>query len=206
MKNPSLHWHCDSFGVCNLVGPADEHLWINKRPVYCDRGHWELGAMGMHMNPQPAHYFQRLATAQREAELWLARSLGRPVPEGEVACPMGWKATGPAAWQRSATGPTGLVMCQVARSGTAADPLWTWTVPEGLSSHPDYLDASDAFPRHFLRASHAVSEVEAFLKWRLEKVHTEIPEMLSLPDEPVTGPVKDHIQGGTSRRPRSRLS
>jgi hypothetical protein len=199
-----LIWHCDEHGVANLVGPNNETLWINKRQAYCDRGHWELGAVGFYSTPQPSRYFHRVATAQREAELWLARSLGRPAAEGDVSCPVGWDEIEPTIWQRVVEGPQGPVVCQLERSGDETNPVWGWTIPEGLNKPPDQLDGSDAFPRHFLRAEHAVAEVEDFLMWRLDKVPAETPGFQERPDEPVTGAVRDLIQAGQAPKPRAR--
>lgn len=204
MMASELKWHCDEYGVNNLVGPQGELLWINKRPVYCDRGHWELGSVGFRSDPQPALYFHREVTAQREAELWLARSLGRPIPEGDVSCPMGWNEIESTLWQRVVEGPHGPVVCQLVRSGDETNPVWEWTIPEGLDKHPDQLDGSDAFPRHFLRAEHAVAEVEDFLMWRLDKVPAEIPGPLERPDEPVSGVARAHIQNCVVHEPKER--
>jgi hypothetical protein len=201
-----LIWHCDDYGAANLLGPNKEHLWIHKRPVYCDRGHWELASTGLIDTVQPALYFHRLETAQREAELWLARSLGRPVPEGDVHCPTTWKDLGGHRWETEADGPGDQkVVCRLERSGTEANPVWTWTIPQGLSAHPGELDASDAFPRHFLRAAHAVDEVACFLAWRLRKIPTETPKALHRPDERVAPKVREHLEAEAipaARRPK----
>jgi hypothetical protein len=39
-------WHLDQYGALNLytrtLSGALVHVWLTARPVYCDRGHWQL--------------------------------------------------------------------------------------------------------------------------------------------------------------------
>lgn len=191
--NKNLVWQSDDDGAYTLRGPKEEFLWILPRQPYCDRGHWELGMLGVYLHVSASLYFHHFEVAQREAELWLAKSVGRPLAERVAHCPDTWEEEDTRTWRRAAEHDGKVVECVLSRTGPLTDPLWTWTIPVGLKSHPDILDASDAFPRHFLRAEHAVREVEAFLRWRLEKIPTVVPGRIQLPDEPVPEVVRDHI-------------
>jgi hypothetical protein len=192
MKTP-LVWQSDEDKAYNLNGPTGGLFWILPRQPYCDRGHWELGALGVSLPVSPSLYFHHFEVAQREAELWLAKSMGRPLSERPARCPDTWDVMATDVWVRRATQGDHPVECHLTRTGPANDRLWTWTIPVGLDAHPDRLDASDAFPRHFLRAEHAVREMEAFLRWRLEKIPTVVPGKIHRPDEPVSEVLREQL-------------
>lgn len=78
MKAELNLWHIDDSGCLSmhLVTPKGErvHAWINRRPHYCDRGHWEFNLMGLHdidgADRFPRYYVD-LETAVKEAEAFL---------------------------------------------------------------------------------------------------------------------------------------
>lgn len=78
-------WEEDEFGCLNLLASnerADLHIWIQKRPGYCDRGHFSAGcSVLLKMGPEGtppienidgadgfARYYMHLSTAKRELE------------------------------------------------------------------------------------------------------------------------------------------
>ncbi len=76
---PELNtWHVDGSGclAIHLLTPTGErvHAWIARRPVYCDRGHWQFMVEGLHdidgADSFP-RYFVDLNAAVEEAERFL---------------------------------------------------------------------------------------------------------------------------------------
>ena len=71
-------WHKDNFGALNLHVPdadgRDVWAYIQQRPTYCDRGHYQLnieGPLGLDGHDMFPRYYMSLATAMTEAELFL---------------------------------------------------------------------------------------------------------------------------------------
>lgn len=182
-----LIWRSDADGAaCLLQGPKGAQLWISPRQVYCDRGHWQLGVRGLTLSEQPSLYFHRFATAQREAELWLARGLGRPVVQAEPQWPTHtWRAAGDAVWTRRTFAGPRQVEFELTKTGKDESAVWTVAVTQGLDTIEDSLDAADGFPRCFLNGENAIHEVEDFIRWRLHKEPAEVPGRIHRPDEPV---------------------
>lgn len=154
------------------------HFWISPRQHYCDRGHWEWGYTGL-MDPvlqqyMPSYYFMSIDTALAEVEEFMHRaSAGHPAPTATRALPAfdqkGWmakKSDGSYHTMRaSAQGP---VMVNIAPHATPYGQVWVADV-EGIET----LDHSDAFPRVYMFKESALSEMERFLKWRLDNVPFE---------------------------------
>lgn len=195
-----LTWQADAFGTYNLHTPEGAHFWIESRPYYCDRGHWSLNSNGVNFekftnsldNIEPAHYFQQLDTAIREAELWVAKLAGQSISwECEESLPPGLKypwTLEKFKYSTEVQSEEGRVLAIIEMLGTEEDPLWKFQV-EGIPS----LDAADFFPRYFLRLEHAVIEAEEFLRWRLEKSPTESHEAIERPDQPIAPYIQDAL-------------
>jgi hypothetical protein len=69
----NFDWIIDEYGCHNLhVGRV--HVWIEKRPPYCDRGHFLGHVMGVptldHQDGFP-RYYMNLDRAKAELEEWL---------------------------------------------------------------------------------------------------------------------------------------
>lgn len=66
-------WIEDDTGTLNLH-KGGAHVWIVKRPPYCDRGHYHADVGGIasidHQDSFP-RYFMRLEIAKQEMEEWL---------------------------------------------------------------------------------------------------------------------------------------
>jgi hypothetical protein len=186
-------WHSDAFGTYVLEPPQGGRVWIEAQPYHSDRGHWSLGLQSLRSpdGVEPSLYFMEMDTAIREAELWLARTAGRPVGlQDEESLPPGlrqeWtiaKLAGHVAW----TSKHGETTTVVFMEGTEDDPLWKVEI-----DHLD-LDDGDVFPRHFLRLEHAVLEAEAFLRWRINKVPAEASGPIDLPPREVDPVIARHL-------------
>jgi hypothetical protein len=66
-------WHLDT-----TVSKGDKtiQVWIEKRPVYCDRGHYSVNATGnleasIDWQDGFPRYFMDLSVAKQETEAWL---------------------------------------------------------------------------------------------------------------------------------------
>lgn len=72
------NWTLDEFGCWNLyddIANTHAHVWIQKRPAYCDRGHWIANVDGIStIDGADAfpRYFMNLERAKLEMEEWLA--------------------------------------------------------------------------------------------------------------------------------------
>lgn len=66
-------WTLDRWGCWNLrCGSA--WIWMTRRPVYCDRGHWQANVNGVpSLDGQDGfpRYFMDLERAKLEMEDWL---------------------------------------------------------------------------------------------------------------------------------------
>lgn len=73
-----IRWELDEFNCLNLrfktlAGPV--HAWIQERPSYCDRGHFQLnidGPFDFDGSDCFPRYYMDLTTALQEAERFLA--------------------------------------------------------------------------------------------------------------------------------------
>lgn len=66
-------WELDEYECWNLH-KGDAHVWIQSRPVYCDRGHYIANVMGIPtIDGADAfpRYFMNLDRAKVEMEEWL---------------------------------------------------------------------------------------------------------------------------------------
>jgi hypothetical protein len=66
-------WELDEYGCWNLR-VDDVHVWIQKRPVYCDRGHYSGNVMGINSIDDAdsfPRYFMDLDRAKLEMKEWL---------------------------------------------------------------------------------------------------------------------------------------
>ena len=165
-------------------------MFVQKRPVYCDRGHFSLDIQGVrfHRDPltqralEPSRYFHDLDVATSEGQLWAQWLVGGlQISLDEESLPPSERMT----WNH--TSKQGLVCFQGTLRGQdeahvtvkehIVDDTRIWTMNVfGIPS----LDDADAFPRHFLRLEHAALEAESFLKWRLLKqptVSRDLPEL-----------------------------
>lgn len=187
----SLAWHPDSFGTYNLFLDNNEHLWVQARPPYCDRGHWQLGSIGFRYpnGIEPSLYFQHIDTAIEEGELWAARLKGNPITwDCEESIPTDLKHSWDfekGCFKTQISTSNGSVDVCIQALGNETDPLWKLTI-EGI----DTLDEADAFPRHYLRLDHATHEAEAFLEWRLNRIPSESPGFIERPSQPVASYVQ----------------
>lgn len=70
-------WEMDDYGIWNFhyeSGEVRVHAFIQKRPHYCDRGHWSFNAdgnLGLDGSDTFPRYFMNLNAAMREATQWL---------------------------------------------------------------------------------------------------------------------------------------
>jgi hypothetical protein len=66
-------WELDEYQTWNLR-KGGAHVWIQKRPVYCDRGHYHAQVEGIpsidHQDSFP-RYFMNLDRAKAEMGEWL---------------------------------------------------------------------------------------------------------------------------------------
>lgn len=180
-------WQTDIYGVDNLRDEAGRHVWLIARPPYCDRGHWELGGLGMREGVRPSLYFHHLDRARREAELWLAHGQ-RPRPRvGSMSWPRAWvKSSDPRQGRTWASnGAYGSAVFRVAPIRVEGVSLWELSVVEGLDRPGNMLDAADGFPRRFFDPTTAIREAQAFALWRLSHHPVTVPGPLVLPDRPV---------------------
>jgi hypothetical protein len=78
----TLLWTRDEYDIWNLNfawHPYTIHAWITKRPVYCDRGHWQLNIIFAHEDGIPVldhqdgfpRYFMDFEVAKEECEKFL---------------------------------------------------------------------------------------------------------------------------------------
>jgi hypothetical protein len=73
-RNMAGNWVLDEFGAWNLH-MRSAHVWIVKRPVYCDRGHYQAnvdGIVGLDGADGFPRYYMSLEVAMAEMEAWLA--------------------------------------------------------------------------------------------------------------------------------------
>lgn len=154
------------------------HFWISPRQHYCDRGHWEWGYTAL-LDPvlqqyMPSYYFMSVHTALAEVEEFMHRaSTGHPAPTATRDLPSfdakAWmvkKDNGSYHTMRASD--RGAVMVSVTPHATPYGQVWVAEV-KGVET----LDHSDAFPRVYMFKESALSEMERFLKWRLDSVPFE---------------------------------
>lgn len=177
MKNSWQVTEHNSFEIKDSFASHPWHIWIQPRQNYCDRGHWDWGNSGMahfSRNPEPSYYFMSLHTALLELEEYLFRvHNGFPAPTQTRVLPSfdsnTWvfkKSDGSYNHMRNTS--NGGVVVTVAPSESETGPVWVADI-EGIES----LDGADAFPRVYLHKESALSEMERFLKWRIEHVAFE---------------------------------
>lgn len=217
MNGKPLAWTLDERGILNLkphIQGLEAHLWVQARRTYCDRGHWEWGAVSVIQDPalarEPAYYFMRWETAVEEVELWLARQLNGATGKAVESIPLlgteaadfsqavgqarGWqwrdagrnRRVAEADGAQATLSLTGTGQVRVEMAGVAG------------------LDHADLFPRHYLSLANAVAETEAFLAWRLLEVPTQIPGPLAV-EAPAVGEALAQayavpVAGGPRRR------
>ncbi len=177
MKNSWRVTEYNSFEINDVFNSNPWHVWIQPRQNYCDRGHWDWGNTGMgnfSRNPEPSYYYMSLHTALLELEEYVFRvNNGFPSPTRTRSTPdfdtNAWifkKSDGTYNHMRNT--PQGGVIVTVTPEESPTGQVWVAEI-EGIES----LDHSDAFPRVYLHKEAALSEMERFLKWRLEKVPFE---------------------------------
>lgn len=162
----------NSFETETVLAAQPWHVWINPRQAYCDRGHWDWGNSGSGpagLSPEPSYYFMSLDTALLELEEYVWRSTtGNASPAPSRALP----AFDAAAWvfrskenayYHMRNTAQGSVIVTVTEEESALGNVWVAEV-EGIDS----LDSADMFPRVYYHKEAALSEMERFLRWRLE--------------------------------------
>lgn len=183
-------------------------MFIQKRPVYCDRGHFSLNLQGVrfHLDPdtqkalEPSMYVHDLDVATSEGALWAQWLVGGlQVSLDEESLPpserMSWSHTfdqGLVCFRGQLNGQQASVTIQE----RVIDDTRVWTME---AFDVPSLDEADAFPRHFLRLEHAGLEAESFLKWRLLKQPTVTRELV---DFDGTSVVVDAIPVAGIRSPK----
>lgn len=177
MKNSWLVTDYNSFEIKDSFASNPWHVWIQPRQNYCDRGHWDWGNSGMgnfSRHPEPSYYFMSLQTALLELEEYLFRvHNGAPAPTQTRDLPTFDASTwvfkkSDSSYNHMRNTPNGGVVVTISSSDSETGPIWIADI-EGI----DTLDSADAFPRVYLHKESALSEMERFLKWRLEKTPFE---------------------------------
>lgn len=173
MKNTWLVTDHNSFEIKDTFAGHPWHVWIGPRQNYCDRGHWDWGSTGLcnaSREPEPSYYFMSLQTALLEIEEYVFRAhngmptptAARSLPEYDPATWVVKKSDG--SYNHMRNTPQGGLVVTVSPMDSETGPVWVADI-EGIDS----LDHSDAFPRVYMHKESALSEMERFLKWRLEK-------------------------------------
>lgn len=177
MKNTWRVTEYNSFEIHDSFNAQPWHIWVQPRQNYCDRGHWDWGHTGMGSftrNPEPSYYYMSVHTAMLELEEFLFRvhngcpspSLTRTLPNFDNNMWIFKKSDGTYNHMRNT--PHGGVIVTVSPDESETGPVWVADI-EGISG----LDGGDAFPRVYYHKEAALSEMERFLKWRLEKTPFE---------------------------------
>lgn len=92
--NKPIEWITDEFGCLNAhledSEGRDVHVFIQRRPEYCDRGHYSLnidGALGLDDQDRFPRYFMSLENAKSEAiaflnwRMWKIRGEENRIPK-----------------------------------------------------------------------------------------------------------------------------
>ena len=197
MNNPRA-WECYSGSQIEWKGEIEGlgqiHAWILPRQSYCDRGHWNWGIQGENMllmEPEVAYYFMSEQTARSEIEELIFRSsTATPMPNNHLKanCDKNqWAQSGPQKFMKMFPSSEGAVLVSVEWDDCATGGMWVANC-EGIK----HLDCSDAFPRRYFLLDNALSEMDLFCQWRLNKVpHQDARAKLEEYEEKMSVPMMD---------------
>ena len=169
-------------------------LWILPRPSYCDRGHYQWGQNGFSEDLPPSYYFMSSTNAQIEIDEWLDEQL-KMREEGLKAFPA--RESEDPSFDKKSFLKNGWIphpekknsfmkICALPDDAkdddepvvVTLDAVATdrGTVYVFNSPNIKHIDYADMFPRLYRNQNVALEEINAFLKWRLEKIpHIETP-------------------------------